>query len=231
MKYIDAVRRGTTYGDNDNPKARTSKTPTCAYHKFGCENDREPHKTLRSTHCRYHYLYKSYVNDGKNESITQKEWMENVKRIWASENKESITNSQITTMDVVNEEFEGDSTCLDSQYLSSNSSDYSEPDFDPSMSYSMVCEKKKLLSEYGSQHSDSSFHDNDMLSSSDEDDDNYKSPNSNCQTTDGNDSVVANEKMICHNDMRCIHDMTQVHNTNEELSSVNEVEDENHVIV
>ena len=50
------------------------------------------------------------------------------------------------------------------------------------MSYSLVCEKKNMFSIYASLHSDSSFDENDMLSSSDEDNDDYKNHDTNYHT-------------------------------------------------
>ena len=228
MKHIDAVKRGTTYGDNHVLTTRRSKSreaSTCAYHKFGCGNEREPHKTLQSIHCKYHYLYKIHASKGNTESITQKEWMEKVKHTWANENKESITNSRITTMDVVNEEYDGDSSILDAQQLSSNSSDYSEPDFDPSMSYTMICEKKNKFSNYASQHSDDSFQDSDMLSDSDEDDDDYN------QRTEGNNAVVSNEMLISEEDLKHVYNMTDVDNTEEQMSKMQAADDEKYATV
>ena len=109
------------------------------------------------------------------------------------------------------------------------------------MSYSLVCEKKNtMFSIYASLHSDSSFDENDMLSSSDEDNDDYKNHDTNYHTTDGNVSVVANETVICDKDMRCIYKMTQDDSdakimsdidTDEKLSSTNAIDDENHLTV
>ena len=234
IKGIQAVKRGTTYGDNHVPNTRrskTTKTSTCAYHKYGCGNDRILHKTINSRHCKYNYLVVNHASDGNSESITRKEWMEKVKVIWASENKELITNSQITTMDVVNEEYDGDLSCLDSQNMSSESSVYSEPDFDPSMSYTMVCEKKNKFSQYASLHSDDSFQESDVLSISDEDDDDYKVEGNINHPTDGNNVVLSNEMVMFEQDMINVYDMTDLDNTNEEMSTTSAVVDEDHAIV
>ena len=97
-----------------------------------------------------------------------------------------------------------------------------------------------MFSIYASLHSDSSFDENDMLSSSDEDNDDYKNHDTNYHTTDWNVSVVANETVICDKDMRCIYKMTQDDSdakimsdidTDEKLSSTNAIDDENHLTV
>ena len=233
LKHIEAVKRGTTYGDNDIQSTRMLKkttTSTCAYSKYGCGNEREPHKTLRSSHCRYHFLYKDHVRNGNSDTFTQRDWMEKVKRVWASENKESITNGLITTMDVINEEYDGDSSCLDSHCLSSNSSEFSEPDFDPSNSYSLLCEKKKMFSKCASFDSSSSSEDADMLSSSDEEDDDYNI-DSNYHHSEKNDIGIANELSMFEEDINFVYNMPEADNTKKELETENAVEDENHVIV
>ena len=113
-KNIQAIQRGTTYGENTGPSKRKLKPSTCPFKDYGCNTPGHTHKSILSSECKYHYLWKHNRDSEKPQRVSQEEWKSRVKAIWELENTEAMERNAIGIQDVMDNEFSGDMSLLSS---------------------------------------------------------------------------------------------------------------------
>ena len=112
-KDIEATKNGTTYGDGvHRTNCRKLNPSMCLYRDYGCDTPGHTHKTLQSSQCKYHYLWKQNQNSKEPRKITKNEWLSKVQAIWRHKHSRDIERGKVTVEDVVLNKFEGDFNVL-----------------------------------------------------------------------------------------------------------------------
>ena len=123
LKDIKATEKGTTYGDIKPRKKKLENPSTCPFRCYGCNTPGHTHTTIQANECKYHYLWKQNRELDNPEKISRNEWLNRVKAVWEEENIHEISQSQISINDVIENEYQGNTSLTSPRnYVNSNSS-------------------------------------------------------------------------------------------------------------
>ena len=107
-KDIAATKRGTTYGDASKKSHKICQPSTCPFSDYGCNTAGHTHKSISSSQCAYHYLWKRNKESKNPEKMTKSDWLSRVKSVWKTKNRDTTLRNQVTVRDIIEHEFEGD---------------------------------------------------------------------------------------------------------------------------